>query len=803
MADFGIALAASKAGGARMTETGMSLGTPHYMSPEQAMGEREITARSDVYALGACSTRCSSASRRSPDADRYRLERELGEGGMATVYLAQDLKHDRKVAVKVLRPELAAVIGAERFLSEIKTTANLQHPHILPLFDSGEADSFLFYVMPYVQGETVRDRIAREKQLPVADAVRIATEVAAALDYAHRHGVIHRDIKPENILLHDGSALVADFGIALAASKAGGARMTETGMSLGTPHYMSPEQAMGEREITARSDVYALGCVLYEMLLGEPPFTGPTAQSIVAKVMTAEPAALSPQRKSIPPVVEDAVLTALEKLPADRFATAAEFAAALAGHAGSMTGRSTTAARVRPRRAVSNLPLLLALLVAAILAGLGWWRAGRSATPEVTRFQLLPAPGTRLEFPSAGIATYLALSPDGRQAAYVASRGRAGWELYVRSMDQLSAQALPGTEGAAFPEFSPDGKWIAFGAPDGTLKKIRVDGTNLTTLCQFDAGGLSGLTWLSDDELAFTRENLRARGLWRVPSDGGDPVQFSQFDSASGERLQLAPRAADRGRLVFYSSTRASTLDLKIGVISAKDGNPKVFAGLRGVRVLGLVDGFLIYVRADGALMAAPFDVGALEAGPPLQILDNIAARYWLSPAALSASGDLLYQRGGLASQLVSVDQHGAARPLLDSARVYMHPRLSPDGRRVAFEAQSGASNEIWIADLAGQTAQRMTREGFSDRPEWTPDGRRLMYVAAPKPANSLWWQPADGSGTAELVYQGPDAIREGVFTPDGQSVAVPDGHTRQQPRHLPAAARGRPEARPAPDQHR
>ena len=207
-------------------------------------------------------------------ADRYRLDREVGAGGMATVYLAEDVRHDRRVALKVLRPELAAVIGAERFLAEIKLTANLQHPHILPLFDSGEADGYLFYVMPFVEGETLRDRLNREKQLPVADAVRITTEVASALDYAHRHGVIHRDIKPENILLHDGQALVADFGIALAASKAGGARMTETGMSLGTPHYMSPEQAMGEREITARSDVYALGAVLYEMLTGEPPFTG-------------------------------------------------------------------------------------------------------------------------------------------------------------------------------------------------------------------------------------------------------------------------------------------------------------------------------------------------------------------------------------------------------------------------------------------------------------------------------------------------------------------------------------------------
>ncbi|MFN2316827.1 MAG: serine/threonine-protein kinase, partial [Gemmatimonadales bacterium] len=185
-------------------------------------------------------------------ADRYRIERELGAGGMATVYLAQDLKHDRQVAVKVLRPELAAVIGAERFLAEIKTTANLQHPHILPLHDSGVADSFLYYVMPFVEGESLRDRLTREKQLPIGDAVRIATEVASALDYAHRRGIIHRDIKPENILLHDGQALVADFGIALAATSAG-SRMTETGMSLGTPHYMSPEQAMGERTLDART----------------------------------------------------------------------------------------------------------------------------------------------------------------------------------------------------------------------------------------------------------------------------------------------------------------------------------------------------------------------------------------------------------------------------------------------------------------------------------------------------------------------------------------------------------------------
>ncbi|MFC1575000.1 serine/threonine-protein kinase, partial [Gemmatimonadota bacterium] len=261
--------------------------------------------------------------------DRYRIDGELGEGGMATVYLAQDLKHDRQVALKVLKPELAAVVGAERFLSEIRTTAHLQHPNILPLFDSGEADGQLFYVMPYVEGESLRDRLNRERQLPVDDAVRITTEVAEALQAAHDDGIIHRDIKPANILLRKGKPLVADFGIALAVSAAGGGRLTETGLSLGTPYYMSPEQASADRDPDARSDVYSLGCVLYEMLTGEPPFPGSSAQAVLAKILTGEAERPTQHRRSIPPNVEGAVLRAIEKLPADRFVSAVEYAKAL------------------------------------------------------------------------------------------------------------------------------------------------------------------------------------------------------------------------------------------------------------------------------------------------------------------------------------------------------------------------------------------------------------------------------------------------------------------------------------------
>jgi serine/threonine-protein kinase len=336
---------------------------------------------------------------RSALADRYRLERELGRGGMATVYLAHDLKHDRNVTVKVMRPELAAAIGAERFLSEIKTTANLQHPHILPLHDSGEARDagdpmgrpYLYYVMPYVEGESLRDLLTRKQQLPIADAVRIATEVASALDYAHRHGVIHRDIKPENILLHDGNAVVADFGIALAVDVAGGQRLTETGMAVGTPPYMSPEQSVGERELDGRSDIYALGCVLYEMLAGEPPYTGPTAQAIFAKRMTHPVPSVRSLRETVPESVDRALASALAKSPADRLATAHDFAEALVSGTRPVDLGPMV---VRPAQRSRALPLLrwVAALVVLAVAGVGIVRWRRSATPALDANLIAIAP---------------------------------------------------------------------------------------------------------------------------------------------------------------------------------------------------------------------------------------------------------------------------------------------------------------------------------------------------------------------------------------------------------------------------
>src|SRR6266513_2748956 len=277
-------------------------------------------------------------------ADRYTIERELGRGGMATVYLAQDRKHHRQVAIKVLKPELAAVLGPERFLREIDTAARLNHPHILPLHDSGEAEELLFYVMPYVEGESLRDRLSREKQLPLGDALQIAREVADALSYAHSHDVVHRDIKPENILFEAGHAVVTDFGIARAITAAGGEKLTGTGIAVGTPAYMSPEQAAASARVDERSDIYSLGCVLYEMLAGEPPFTGPSAESIVRQHLAAAPPQVSAMREAVPPAIEQAIERALVKTPADRFATAAELVEGLAAPAPRVraTGRRTS-----------------------------------------------------------------------------------------------------------------------------------------------------------------------------------------------------------------------------------------------------------------------------------------------------------------------------------------------------------------------------------------------------------------------------------------------------------------------------
>jgi serine/threonine-protein kinase len=475
-------------------------------------------------------------------ADRYRIEREVGQGGMATVYLAQDLKHDRKVALKVLKPELAAVLGADRFVVEIKTTAALQHPHILPLFDSGTADGFLYYVMPYIEGETLRDKLNRETQLGIDEAVKITTEVADALDYAHRHGVIHRDIKPENILLHDGRPMVADFGIALAVSAAAGGRMTETGLSLGTPHYMSPEQATAEKEITARSDVYSLGSVLYEMLAGAPPHHGGSAQQIIMKIIAEDAQPVTTLRKSVPPNVAAAVDKSLEKLPADRFESAQAFRAALADPHFTVAGVAAGAAASRPGPATRRQTIALGAALVAMTA-VAAWALLRSAPPaRLLRYGLaLPADQQPV---SGGFAV---ITSDGSRIGYAGPGTRPGqWQLWIKPRDGLTATPLAGTAGVTAAAISPDDEWIAF-VVGGILRKVPLAGGATVDLFQGAASVQGSVAWLDDGTIVFINSVVGTRGIRRIPADGGDPEDVWTSDSLLP--TALAPLPGGRGVL--------------------------------------------------------------------------------------------------------------------------------------------------------------------------------------------------------------------------------------------------------------
>ena len=483
-------------------------------------------------------------------ADRYRIERELGSGGMATVYLAHDLRHDRDVAIKVLHPELGAALGGDRFLAEIRTTARLQHPHILPLLDSGAADGLLYYVMPYVTGETLRTRMEREHQLPLDDALRIAREVANALEAAHSLGIIHRDIKPENILLQRGHAVVADFGIALAVQQAGGQRMTQTGLSLGTPQYMSPEQAMGERTIDVRSDIYALGAVTYEMLTGDPPFTGSSVQAIVARVLSEKPTPLHTLRDTIPAGVEHAVLTALAKLPADRFATAAEFARALNDRGSLAATQPSSPVPDKRRRNWLRVAVAGNVLLAA---GVGALAMRPTPATPISRQQVVlwnhAVPGA-LTPGATFVGTQAAIAPDGSSIVYTDSSAE-GWMLVRKRRESSVAERLAGTQGGVSPFFSPDGKWIGFVTIDAKLKKLPTTGGSPITLAQGVATDYKVGAWLDDGTIVYTSE-----ALMRVPSGGAGKARALRLPPELLATVPTILAAAWKSRVPLHGLSR-------------------------------------------------------------------------------------------------------------------------------------------------------------------------------------------------------------------------------------------------------
>jgi serine/threonine-protein kinase len=678
--------------------------------------------------------------------DRYRLERELGRGGMATVYLAQDLKHQRHVALKVLRPELSAVLGAERFLREIQLTAGLQHPHILPLLDSGEAAGFLYYVMPFVEGESLRQRLQREGQLPIVDALHITRGVASALDYAHGRGVIHRDVKPENILLYQGEPMVADFGIALAAATAGRERLTETGLSLGTPSYMSPEQASASSKVDARSDQYSLACVVFEMLAGEPPYTGPTAQAVIAKRFSEPVPHLSTVRQ-VSPAVEGAVTRALAKAPADRFPTVLEFTAALE--------------RTAVRRPVSRR-------VAALAGGIG-----TLTVIGVLGFFLRPAhpvrPLSSRQLTFTGMAKAPALSPDGKSVAYV-SGNRA---LLVQHVDGSEPTILvPPTRWADVPRWTADGQAVvatlmrdsselaatwSVASGGGPARKVLEEmvpidtgedsllariphGKHYIEVVNWQSGktermvplpdsvggsGYNGVAW-SPDRRWFAFED-RSR-VWVIPAAGGQPVAIARgwnprWNAASDGLYYLSGPPGEEVLLKVRLETRSS------GLV----GTPRRLASLPGAGTFDIQGDRLAYTRTSNSRQVRVLELG----GTPRRVTGDRQITSGTAPATgvtISADGRWVaysQARGGEEHVYIAPFEGGSTRRVTATKASESSPSFAPDGSRLSYEVRDSSGAALMVVDLRSGASQRVGSLPTRGGSWWSADGKSLIYLTA------------------------------------------------------------------------
>ena len=730
-------------------------------------------------------------------ADRYEVQSELGAGGMATVYRAVDLRHQRDVAIKVLHPELGAALGGDRFLSEIRTTARLQHPHILPLLDSGEADGLLYYVMPLVTGETLRHRLERERQLPIDDAISIAREVADALGYAHGLGVIHRDVKPENILLRDGHALVADFGIALAVQTAGGARMTQTGLSLGTPQYMSPEQAMGERTIDGRSDVYALGAVTYEMLAGEPPFTGPNVQAIVARSLAEEPRSLSVQRRAIPAGVEHAVMRALEKLPADRYARTTEFAAALL-----VDAPASVRAGGRGRRTLSSRKGLVVAMGAAMLAagiGVGRVLAKPAAVTEPTRQLAIGLPDSiRVAFrgsPDApGGQGSVTISGDGRRIAWIGTIPReaeGNVQLYTRDLSSYTIRAVPGTTGAFAPFLSSDGSLLGYFSGH-ELRETNLNNGETRVLLR-DLTRPNGATYLANGNVLVA---IETGGLTVVARGGGarpmrvsapasgelDSTGVLNFpDAVSGDRFAVG---LSRGGPMVVASLSDRTMR-RIRPFDVTDSA----AGIVGSapRVVG---GRLYWLEQDVVLSAAFDAQEARLTSEPVPVVSGVRGDlFGAADFDVADDGTVVFVAGADPSigHLAWLDPTGRVDTLALPPANYVGFDVSPDGRSLLTKSiTSGGVTEIRVVDLARGTSSALdVGSGDISQPGWSADGRSALVSVAPQGLASarVLRVPVDGRSPIDTIM--PGGLDRYAVSRDGRVTILQVSTTRSPNRYL------------------
>ena len=698
--------------------------------------------------------------------DRYRIERQIGAGGMATVYLAHDLKLGREVALKVLRPELGAVLGTERFLAEVKITARLDHPHILTLIDSGSAGGLLYYVLPYVRGESLRDLLNREQQLGVDQALAITKQVGSALDYAHRQGVIHRDIKPENILLHEGVAVLADFGIALAVQEAAGSRITETGLSLGTPQYMSPEQATGDRAIDARSDVYSLAAVLYEMIAGEPPITGATKQAIFAKLLTEPPTKLRVIRNTVPEVVERAVGKALSKVPADRFATAGAFARALGVPAGPTS--------VMPARRWSARPMVAALGLAAgvaVVALIGLsvrekWGVAKGVGVTLT---------DRRQITFTGHVSLPAISSNGKTLAYRTSNcGPAGCTYGVELQDvggAASRRLFDGASAIYSIEWSPDSRNLLFSATTNPLFGMFVvsalgDTPRLVSYgASFFAGG---------DSLLLRRTPVDTEDKWLLVSglDGrardsihvaGPGEKLTFFTGVPGSRwivVGIYPRFVSHSNKMAFES-RVIERDGRVVSRTLVGDAGNYPQGHASSDALWVAPGGLSWPRRD--VLRIPLDsaTGRLSSS-----IDTLSIGVFTSFGVTADGRHLVFDEGSTEFDLWGLDVREAVRGVFPEQKHLLHStsaidvRLSPNGNRLVVGhdlGRSAAGLQRWFTRPFGDGAETpLALAGLTAETIWSDDSTVAIRDRVPAGARLALMDVRTGVVRDALVVPDP-----------------------------------------------
>jgi serine/threonine-protein kinase len=751
-------------------------------------------------------------------ADRYRIERELGAGGMATVYLAEDLKHHRHVAVKVLKPELAATMGPDRFAREVEVAARLQHPHVLGLLDSGEAAGFFYYVMPFVEGETLRDRLTRSGELPVADALRLLTEVAEALAHAHQHGVVHRDIKPENVLLSGRHAMVMDFGVAKAVTEATGRQqLTTAGVALGTPAYMAPEQATADPHLDHRVDIYALGVLAYEMLTGQPPFHGLSPQQTLAAHVTQAPTPVTERRPGLAPALESVIMRCLAKRPADRFQNADEVVAALEPLTAPSGGMTPT--QTRPIAAIrvprSRLPLLAGAVALLAVVSFAAWRAFRGdAAPEATLGQTAPVTS------DVGVEIDPALSPDGSLVAYAAGP-MMSTRIYVRQVDGGRPIAIGDTSeaGQRWPRWSPDGRRIAFVQGRAVMVALALGGQAREVARGFDANG--GADWSPDGKhLVFGSGD----SLYVVAADGGAPQGLAAFDDPNspvwspdgrfiavvssnsayvgatnfgntalstihlapaqggetrvvtdGRSLAVSPAWLPDGRGVVFVSDRDGARDLFLQPLT-RDGTPRGAA----VRITTGLKPHSVSVAASGARVAySLYSTTANVWSAPVPRAGSASAAgatpvtrgtQYVESIDLSPDGKWVYfdsDRSGR-FELYRVPADGGEQEQLTNAPgLNFYPDASPDGREVVFQSQRNGNRDVFVMPVAGgQATGAVVGPGSDNQPLWFPDGRRLIYThcCGGIPAAGSYVVERTGSGwsTPRLLVPGAGSVIPG-----------------------------------------